>query len=328
MQELKGFSRNIVEASASTDVEVLVAPGVSRSQNEVVFFFKPEVFLPGVDSLGVVESALTLLNTNGVRICGCAVMPGAFLEANEIMDAHYGFINRMSRSASSSLSSEDMGRISSEFGESATKSVVGGHEFLKLFPHYSATTLDALWAGKRSAKLRSGLYVQVFEIESGVITIVNGFHPAQLAHFTGPDRRIAVLILESELPWKHLRSRVLGDTFPERALLNTIRQSYYARGKELGMADVSIANNCVHMSAGPFEAAFELENFFGRTGIGGYSRTGTSVFRKLGGDEAAFERMLTNPRSIINGVEMGLFDATEECDTNSSVGLYRMSFAG
>ena len=47
-----------------------------------------------------------------------------------------------------------------------------------------------------------------------------------------------MLVLHSNLPWRFLRVRVLGDTFPEKALPGTIRRNYFERSSQYGLEQV------------------------------------------------------------------------------------------
>lgn len=242
------------------------------------------------------------------------------------MDTHYGYINVLSRSASQELSADDLQSLCNAVGAAPGTPVVGGHEVLQQYPDFTASSLDRLWASKRSIKVRSGLYVQQFDLPSGPAVIVNGFHPAQLAHFTGPDRSIALLLLHSDLPWRFLRARMLGDTFPENALPATIRRHYYEEAPEYGLPPVTIANNCVHMSAGPFEALFELRNFFGRVPGHEDAAERSHFASRLREARVDMQTALRNPATELNGKQVALFDATEEVDTMGAISVFRQFF--
>jgi hypothetical protein len=56
---------------------------------------------------------------------------------------------------------------------------------------------------------------------------------------------------------------MVGDTFPEKAKPGSIRGKLYAQPGAYGQSEVGINTNGVHLSAGPFEAAYEVVNFFG-----------------------------------------------------------------
>lgn len=313
-------------ASISEDARLIASTPAPVRENELLLFFKPEVFLAGANSTQLVEVGLQMLDRFGIEISACMVVPGAELERLSIMDTHYGYINKISRRASLELDKTQMAAIRNAVGASEETPVLGGHEVLQNYPNETAESLDRLWATKKSIKLRSGLYIQQYEFEGTPTVVVNGFHPEQLAHFTKADRKIVLLRIHSDLPWKFLRTCVLGDTFPEKALPDTMRRHYYDKAREYGLPNVSIANNCVHLSAGPFEAAFELQNFLGRAAGLEFDLNKTNVGKRLEANRPDIQGALANPTTTVNSRSISLFDLTEEFDTTGAVDVFRRLF--
>lgn len=295
----------------------------TSKQNQFIFFFKPEVFLvkEPAKRQGIFDLAFATFAEFGAEIAGAAVLPGAYLEAASSMDRHYGYINTMSREASTALVDDDAEAVQKAVGAAP---ILGGHEYLRK-AGIDARTLDALWQEKRSTKIRSGLYVSPMELEGRPVVVVNGFHPYQLAHFTANDRMIAVLLIESDLPWSVLRARMIGDTFPEKAVTGSIRRKMRDAAVDLGLGTVGITNNCVHLSAGPFEAFFEMMNFLGSLPNAGFDLQATVVAKRLAklGLAHHAEKALANPHSTHGS----LFDVTEGIDAYSAVHLYSNLFS-
>ena len=149
-----------------------------------------------------------------------------------------------------------------EINDSKDHQILGGHEFLNAFDA-DVNTLSDLWFKNKSEKLRSGFYFCEISFEGERIILVNGFHPSQLLHFTQKDHRILVMLLHTNTDWVDMKFDVVGDTFPENAKPDSIRGLLYAEPEHFGQDKVGINTNGVHLSAGPFEAAFEITNFFG-----------------------------------------------------------------
>ena len=325
--EMTALAKELVAAaSGSQGVQLIKSSPPPTRENELLFFFKPEVFLPGAHTAKLVETGLDLLTSFDIEISASIVIPGPELERLTIMDTHYGYINTLSRRASLELDASQLAAVRKGVGADAKTPVLGGHEVLARFPEYTADSLNQLWSTKPSVKLRSGLYLQQYEFAGSPIVVVNGFHPEQLAYFTAPDRKIGLFVLHTNLPWRFLRQRVLGDTFPERALPGTLRRHYFDQAGDYGLSNVSIANNCAHLSAGPFEAGFELQNFLGRVGKGKYDAGKTNLGQRLKASELQFA--LTNPVTALNTKDVSLFDATEEMDTTGAVEILRTQYAG
>lgn len=71
------------------------------------------------------------------------------------------------------------------------------------------------------------------------------------------------MLLHTDTNWHAMKFDLVGDTFPEKATEGSIRNMMYNNPETYGLKEVNIGSNCVHLSAGPFEAAFEVNNFFG-----------------------------------------------------------------
>ena len=325
--ELNALADKVSTADRSASKPQILQPFqfATDAQNQLIFFLKPEVFL--VDDpakrRAIVDLTFRTFESFGVTISGCALLPGSFLDETSAMDRHYGFINTMSRRASEVLSNEEAAAVRKSVAATDDTRIVGGHEYLKE-SGISAQELDNLWSSQKSTRVRSGLYVEQMELSGKTVVVVNGFHPFQLAHFTAKDRLIAVMLVETELPWNVVRSQMIGDTFPEKAARGSIRRALHDAPEAYGLGSVGITNNCVHLSAGPFEGYFEATNFLSRVPGAGFAPELPTVAKTLKafGAEADIEQVLANPTSDLGS----LFDATEGVDTRSAVALYTKLF--
>jgi hypothetical protein len=177
-------------------------------------------------------------------------------------------------------------------------------------------------------KIRSGFYVQAYELNGEKFILINGFHPAQLAHFTEPSHRIVLLLIHSDTNWATLRDELIGDTFPERAAGVSIRGTFYADPARYGFTSVSIANNCVHLSAGPFEGMFEIGNFFGGLmNIDVKSIQPLIVRQMIAAGITADQawQAIDNPTVTADGKTKDLYSLTEHKDTAPSIAIYQSS---
>jgi hypothetical protein len=181
-----------------------------------------------------------------------------------IMNRHYGFINQLSRKASSIVDEESRQRIFITLGIEGRDQykILGGHEFLKTFDA-DVDTLSDIWFAQTANKLRSGFYFIADTYKGQPFILVNGFHPSQLRHFTRADHKILLMLIHTDTDWYDLKFEMVGDTFPENAKPDSIRGRLYKNPERFGQAEVGINTNGVHLSAGPFEAAYEVVNFFG-----------------------------------------------------------------
>ncbi len=318
------------------DIAVIQSPAIGETerQNELLMFIKPELL--AIEDRACLGNAIELiwakLSEFDASVAGTVLVGGPALERKESMDRHYGAINVLSKTASDGLDASDQRSVYDALSvSSAHYPLFGGHEFLNAHPSFTPASLDSLWFTKKAHKIRSGFYVQAYEEAGEKFILVNGFHPAQLAHFTEPSHRIALMLLHSDTGWAELRDQMIGYTFPERAVSGSIRGELHARPAHYGFDEVTIANNGVHLSAGPFEAMFEVGNFFGSLVGSDISSTRPRIVKTMqnaGISTGDAYRAMENPD--INGGDgaiTDLFDATEHMDTEAAVALYRSNVA-
>ena len=313
------------------EIKIIQAPQVGRTdrQNELLMFIKPEILAVAdqdclANSLDLIQRKLEQFDA---AVAGTVLVGGSALERKESMDRHYGAINVLSKTASSGLDAADREAVYRALNVSASEyPIYGGHEFLAQHASFTPAGLDDLWFTRKAEKIRSGFYVQAYEDGGERFVLVNGFHPAQLAHFTLAPHRIALMLIHSDTGWARLRDEMIGDTFPERAVSGSIRAELYAAPARFGFDEVSIANNGVHLSAGPFEAMFEIANFFGSLLDLDFAAAPPRIadaMRAAGIPRARALAAMGNP-DVIDGAGglTDLFDATEHMDTGPAVAFY------
>jgi hypothetical protein len=323
--------QEIVRRAADEEALITFQPvqlGLEDAENELLLFVKPEIFL--AHSHSGMEAALDLifdrLAAFSARSDGIVLLGGRVLEEKEIMNRHYGYINQLSRQASQMVTAEDRDKMEQLLGFRlpAHVSILGGHEYLAAHPTQQIADLDLIWFSKKSLKLRSGFYIQYYDLPDGPLVLVNGFHPGQLRHFTDPTHRILLFLLHSNTPWKVLRDEMVGNTFPEKALSTSMRGALYADPARYGLDKVEISCNGVHLSAGPFEALFELQNFFGRALDFDLLQTPPLLFKRLlaaGLSPQQAQAALLNPSLTLGGRSVDLFTATEDVDSEAALAL-------
>lgn len=328
------LAQKITEVASKCDsVEVIqpVKVGEGLARNELLLFTKPEVFLVSNinQSEKIIDLILSKIKAFDAHIEGITVVGGRVLEEMEIMSRHYGFINILSRSASKILNADDKRRIEDALGVSVRGyDILGGHEYLEQYPQETGSDLDGLWFAEKSAKIRSGFYVRHAKKDGRDIILVNGFHPEQLSYFTNPSHKIVLMLLHSNTDWSALKNEMVGATFPEKAASGSIRGTLYTYAKQYGFESVSIANNAVHLSAGPFEGMFEIVNFFGKIMGLELQRQPPLTLRRMleaGVDYEHAISALDNPQITRPGKSVDLFTATEDMNTDEAIAVFKES---
>ena len=338
----KALIKTIAATAPTCDDFSILQPveiGRKSHRNELLLFVKPEIFM--VKDVAQVEAALDLVFTKlaefGAVVSGVAVVGGKVLEEAEIMNRHYGYINRLSRFASqmvddSAGGADDRKKIAEVLGIPNLDGITiyGGHEYLKAHPGEDCFALDELWFTKKSIKIRSGFYVQRYKKDDEDFILINGFHPAQLMHFTDPTHRIVLVLIHSDTAWGTLRNEMVGATFPEKAVPHSIRGTLYAHAEDYGLGTVSIANNGVHLSAGPFEGLFEINNFFGEILDLDIKKQQPLLLKKMlaaGLSVQTALKTLENPIVSESPKPTDLFTATEDVDSDEAVALWKQANA-
>jgi hypothetical protein len=236
-------------------------------KNQLFAFFKPEVFLEKQPNQveKILDLVFSKLEEYGVGIDGAALFPGPAIGKYSIMDKHYGVINTLSKNASKILSKDERDLVLGTLGvKNLNTPILGGHEAYEVSGFGKTYDFDRYWLEAPSTKIKSGFYVRTMKIGNNEVVVVNGFHPHQLAHYTEGDRFVATMLVSSDRDWATLRTEMLGETFPEKASPSSIRGMLYKDAKKYGFETVTIANNALHLSAGPTEALFEIDNFLNK----------------------------------------------------------------
>jgi hypothetical protein len=263
------FTEDLIRKTKSATSAHIIQPvkiGQTDKRNELVFFIKPELF--EVNHQSKILNSLKLIQEKfaayQVEVDGTVILPGNVLAEHQIMNRHYGFINQLSRKASQMVTGEIRAQMfeTLHIEDDGTYKILGGHEFLQTY-QIDIDALSNIWFSQGAKKLRSGFYVVADTYQDDPFILVNGFHPSQLAHYTREDHRILLMLIHTDTDWYDLKFDLVGDTFPENAKPDSIRGQLFAHPELYGQDDVGINSNGVHLSAGPFEAAFEVVNFFG-----------------------------------------------------------------
>jgi hypothetical protein len=302
---------------AGDEAFTLLAP-VSRpeelkGQSQALFFLKPELLYPELDRARTIDAVGSVLAAASIGVGAAAVLGPERLA--ETIAAHYGQINRVSRVGLAALSSAAKDKLDSEFGAqlAAGTPALGGHEVVARFG-IGDEELDA--AFRSPTKLAPGTYAAVVEIKGTPVIVLDGFHPAQLGHYTGQRSRVVALEIHwADRSWQSFRTDVVGSTRPEQASPGSVRGVLLARQKELGIGEVAVSTNGVHGSAGPIEAMVEIARFLevptGRTVLG-------AALLDAGVPDTTVDT-LAGSGDTGGDLRQKVFDATEESEPATAI---------
>lgn len=307
----------LARIDAGEESFIQLAP-VSRPEDlagrsQALFFLKPELLYPDLDRTKTIDAVGEVLAAAAIRVGGVAVLGPDRLA--QTIAAHYGMINRVSRFGAAALSEAATAKLQQEFGEQLNAGIpaLGGHEVVERYG-ISPEDLDA--AFKAPTKLAPGTYAVSTEVAGTPLIVLNGFHPAQIGHYTAPRSRVVALEIHwADRSWASFRTDVVGATRPEQAVPHSVRGVLLARAAELGIGEVAVSTNGVHGSAGPVEGMVEIARFLevdpAQTVLGaallaaGVART--TIEQLTASDDAGGE------------LRQKVFDATEEAEPAAAV---------
>jgi hypothetical protein len=311
----------LARVDAGDETTPLLAP-VSRPEelkdrSQALFFLKPELLYPELDRARTIDAVGAVLAAASISVGGVAVLGPRQLA--QTIAAHYGVINRVSRFGVAALPDTARQRLADEFQESLARQVpaLGGHEVVDRH----GITPEALEAALgKPTKLAPGTYAAPAEIAGESLLVLNGFHPAQLGHYSAPRSRVVALEIGwADRSWQSFRTDVVGATRPEQATPGSVRGVLLARQAELGIGEVAVSTNGVHGSAGPIEAMVEIARFLevptDQTALGA-ALLEASV-------PASLIETLASSGDTGGDLRQEVFDATEEAEPAAAVEYLR-----
>ena len=289
------------------------SPEALAGRSQALFFLKPELLYPDLDRAKIIDAVGSVLAAASIAVGGAAVLGPDRLA--QTIAAHYGMINRVSRFGIAALSDAGRAKLSEEFGAQLAADVpaLGGHEVVE---RYGVTPEELDAAFKGPTKLAPGTYAVAAQVGGASLIVINGFHPAQLAHYTAPRSRVVALEIGwADRSWRSFRTDVVGTTRPEEAEPNSVRGMLLAKAGDLGIGEVSVSTNGVHGSAGPVEAMVEIARFLEVDP----AQTALGATLLSAGVPASTIEQLTSSGDTGGELRQKVFDATEEIEPAAAI---------
>lgn len=288
-------------------------PEELAGRSQALFFLKPELLYPDLDRARIIDAVGAVLAGASIAVGGAAVLGPARLA--QTIAAHYGMINRVSRFGAAALSPAARAKLDESFGAQLDAGVpaLGGHEVIERYG-ITADELDAAFKGP--TKLAPGTYALATDFTGEPLIVINGFHPAQLEHYTAPRSRVVALEIHwADRTWRSFRNDIVGATRPDQAESHSVRGLLLAQAAELGLGEVGVSTNGVHGSAGPVEAMVEIARFLevdpAQTVLG-------AALRDAGVPASTIEQ-LTSSGDEGGDLRQKVFDSTEEAEPAAAI---------
>ena len=342
---MKNYKSAILSAVQTAQTGPLEAVNIFKQdvdksgyKNEMLFFIKPEITKPSktINLDATLDIVFDKLEQYGMVATSIDVLGAKFLAEKNIMSSHYGVINKLSNNAKATLSQTAKENFQKNYGLSVdAANMLGGHEFLAKYPYFNADSLEILWQnlniplanGGTYSKLAGGTYCCIPTVNGEKTYLIDGFHPKQLAHFIEDGKSIITFRLLTNTDWATARNDLIGATNPEKANAGSIRQTFLAKKNELGLEDVSIGSNGVHLSAGPIEGLVELCRFYNMP------ITDETILQKHIMGKKLLENypldkinQVANDINVdYNGKQSSIFEITEDKDTDDAYQIISQS---
>ena len=118
-----------------------------EKENELLFFFKPEILVPKTINLKkVFEITEEKFKEFETEVEYISLISGEYLKKHEIMAKHYGVINKVAKHGKNELTSQALKNFEEIFGISPEKAeILGAFQFLEKFPYFNEFSLNVLW---------------------------------------------------------------------------------------------------------------------------------------------------------------------------------------
>jgi hypothetical protein len=228
-----------------------------------LLMLKPEVFAARARSDLIVDIILRTLVRHRVLITRVAVANGRWMVEQQLGKRLYPRLWLVGNWGTKWLSAPARSRLQRmmvDFDVSP-QNVCCARAILGAYPELQPTELRA--QGNRSGcmKLGSGAYAAAIEYQSETRLVLNAFAPAFFDKYQKLDACAAFFECYKAAPWHHLRTDIVGEIFPDKAVRGSIRRELLARAAQL-RTRVDLDTNFVHVSPGPLEAASQLANVF------------------------------------------------------------------
>ena len=199
-----------------------------------------------------------------VQLHAINLLSSKYLKTFEIMDAHYGIINRVSKHGYEIISEEAKVNFHMTYLDYLKKNplIFGAHQFLKTYPEVSAKQLSDWTQEAGIEKFANGTYCSAIQYKGDPFLILSPFHPFQLEYFTSGEKTLIVFEGLTHTPWTKLRNELVGATNPANAINGSIRNFLFTNQGELNISTIDQRYNGIHLSAGPLEGMVEIQRFF------------------------------------------------------------------
>jgi hypothetical protein len=293
-----------------------------QTANQFCLFLKPWTTNPGVRLRALLDFVFASAASHGLAVEELAVLPGAYLRRRQTMQEHYWRMNLFARTGARSFPDSARAAFREAFGTEAKDEIVlGGFEFLERFKTVSPLALELIWENVQQHRLGNSISCARITVGNESLFLVNGFVPNLMETYGLPHSVVVVLSLHGPLAWRDARKLFVGQTDPAKAIEGSLRNHLYVNRNALGITDLRLGANGVHLSSGPIEALVELHRLMSLGSPDAQrSHADLQFGRKLLSifSPQEVKAIVANPTVRFEGRSEPLFDLTEELDEDAA----------
>jgi nucleoside diphosphate kinase len=263
----------------------------------------------------------------GITIKSEAKINGAVIDAESLIDNHYGAIAAKAMTtlpADLHVPTKGQAAFEKAFGLTWAAALAAGQVYNakqaceKL--GIDGAGLDAKWAqtnrGVDCIKFGGGFYCASID----GIFIMNGFYMSMRGGYCKQSANIHTFTVEwpaAKISWERFRGEVLGGTNPAEAAEGSLRKDIFDNWAELGLAaEPNTGDNGMHASASPFEGLAERLNWCGATVA---SDIFGSALLAAGVAEETILAGTQDPQATLDGKTGSFFDHLEDQDAADNI---------
>lgn len=296
-------------------------------KNHFILMMKPE--LTRLDEEVRTEEILSLINERlsawDIDVKAVRVISSSYLKKFNLIEKHYGVLNRISRKGLQECSKPAISKIRGLYPNIDENNILGGHQFLEAFEDFSAFSLEVLHRNLVSKKLGNGTYAIKTNIDGTDHIILNAFHPCQVDWFTKPGNAVVVFECLSTKDMGDIRQKVMGATNPNDAEKGSIKYTLLENKERFGLRNVTTRFNGIHLSPGPVEGMFSVIRYFSDYKTNRIIAPKNTCFGNMlienNYNNTEIMLLEKNPYISTGDIEHTLFDATEDKDWDYSLSL-------
>lgn len=222
---------------------------------------KPELFQLPYDIQVAIPSLISSCLGSVATVTRVCAFNGRFARQSRVVERNWLILNTVSRHGLNSLDNVTAAHVSDL---AAGSRIFGGFEYLA---RRSDVTVERLEAAVRSAstvKIGAGLYLTSIHLESAPISVLNGFHPQQYAHFVSNSSKWVAIEVHLAISLSEFRHMVIGTLVPEVCPESSLKRRLHELILKQAGTGLSLARNGVHCSPNFLDAQLGIRAIFGQ----------------------------------------------------------------